>query len=403
MELQQTDVYPSSGTAAADSACFTAELSRIVTRLITEPRTPAGAILVREPLLDPNAPNCSDLDVIAFAEVDELLPQRLILPGYPQHAPLVDLIWLPAKLLSRPDTLAVQGVIPHRILGSRVIHDRSGDAIRQIATLSDLFNRPDIQTARIQGLLQLGADAVREVGVTRDFPGLALFWLHMAAASLLSALADGANLLCPNVYTRPFDHVPGISDAWNMDLNLELEPALVDMLHLDQRIEPMITRLRQIHGEVARAFPEPQWPDNMRQCTRYEYRYFSSADELDWRIRVARELAHNGKPWAAVFSLRFWAYMLACVPMVYHRAKASLDVSFVRPQRAVRPDLELNCPRIIDKLEFIFGESGGVDMHAVDTAVRRMQRLRDETLALLAGRGLDLNGTAHWQPFRADT
>jgi hypothetical protein len=65
----------------------------------------ATAIFVREPLLDPYFPKTSDIDLLIFSDVRELLPQRLRVTTKP--APPVDLIWLPSNLLDDVDRFAV--------------------------------------------------------------------------------------------------------------------------------------------------------------------------------------------------------------------------------------------------------------------------------------------------------
>ncbi len=71
----------------------------------------------------------------------------------------------------------------------------------------------------------------------------------------------------------------------------------------------------------------------MRAVTRAEYAYTLDARELDWRIQVAEEMADDGFPEAALYYLRFWAYSLARIPMVWQSALEGKDIPFLRPER----------------------------------------------------------------------
>ncbi|GMQ83348.1 MAG: hypothetical protein BMS9Abin06_0081 [Gammaproteobacteria bacterium] len=350
-------------------------------------------VLVRQPAADPVCPQNGDLDIIVFGQVRELLPERLT--GLTEHLLQVDVIHLPQVLLSDPDTLARQGVLAHRILTSQPLSQAGPDLAAQLERMHNLMYVVDVQKERITGFLQLGADTVREVGVTRDLPELALFWLHMSYVAALVSLADSQRILCPNIYTRPFDFVDPLQKALTMNLR---SPAL-ELLRLNADPTPLPAILRRLHQQVSETFPEPTWPEAMRQCTRYEYRYFSSQEEIEWRIRIAEELIAGGQPEAAVFYLRFVAYMLARIPMVFHRAREGLDVSFIRPQRAVYPDLERHCPQILDDLREALGGGEPVSSSHLNAAVSFVNSLRRKCLEKLQQQNIHLTGIEQWQPY----
>jgi hypothetical protein len=386
-------VYIANRRSPFDTHAVETGLKHVVDYLAPE----GEAIFVRVPLLDPSCPKTSDLDLLVFGPVDELIPQRLRVLIEPHTSLMADLIWLPLTTLDAPEVFAANGVIPHRLLDSQVVFDRTGYATRQCKAVRRLMYRSDIQQLRISGFLDLGFYAVREIGVTWDFPGLALFWLHMAYAACLAALCDGIRLLCPNIYTRPFDWLRQLEERYNF----QLEASFTRCLHLDRDPLAPIAPLRRIHRCVASRFPEPVWPRSMRSSTRYEYRYFLDEDELDWRISVAEEIATSKDPTAATYYLRFWSYALCRIPMVYRCAREGRDVSFMRPERAVRPALETDCPEILDDLNSILSGSPPVGVEDVKNSLRMVLEFRELTLSLLEARGVELRNLRDWQPFNS--
>ncbi len=106
----------------------------------------------------------------------------------------------------------------------------------------------------------------------------------------------------------------------------------------------------------------------------------------------------RGQEPAAVFYLRFWAYSLARVAMVHRRAAEGRDVSFVRPARALRPDLAAYCPELLVPLEQIL--SGGTTITIIDIqiGIERLCRLRDQIFENLSTRSVKLPDRSSWEP-----
>lgn len=347
------------------------------------------AIFVREPLVDPCCPESSDVDVVVLDDAKELLPER----HFAEPGLCIDLVRLPASWFQDPKAVAVMGLVPHRLLGSRLVYDPDGFGERARVEVATTFATLEARRRRVVGFLKLGADAVRETGVTRDLPGLARFWVHMAFSSLVCSLAEGFGRYCPNAYTRPFDWIPELE----RESGIELVGWALDSLALGGSAAELEQPLVELHRLVTRRFPEPEWPARMRQCTRYEYRYFSSARELEYRLAVARELSRVGAAHASVFYLRFWAWMLTCIPLVHARAREGIDVSFLRPQRAVGPDLAIQCPAAVPLLR----ELMGVDAEQTEPqrSVAAIVELRRRVLACLDARGLSLQAPPRFEPF----
>ena len=177
-----------------------------------------------------------------------------------------------------------------------------------------------------------------------------------------------------------------------------LRPLLVTALGLDSDPLDLVDPVRRIHRAVSR-FREPDWGPTMPAATRAEYRYFISGEELDWRIGVAREMVERGDPAAAVWYLRFWAYSLARIPIVWNRAQEGVSVSFLRPDRAVGPDLERHCPDILDDVAYVLGHEPPVTSADVNDSLEQLYRLRDWACQFLSKRGLQLPDGKVWRPF----
>jgi hypothetical protein len=87
---------------------------------------------------------------------------------------------------------------------------------------------------------------VREIGVTWDFPAMALFWVQIAYTAALAALLDAADSWCPKIYTRPFDYLCPAEQATGLDLR----NSFTTTLQLDVDPTTLIAPLRRIHQAV---------------------------------------------------------------------------------------------------------------------------------------------------------
>ena len=242
----------------------------------------------------------------------------------------------------------------------------------------------------------MGYYAVREIGITWDFPELAMFWLHVSYAACTATIVDALGRYCPNVYTRPFEWAVFAEQETGLAITTPMRQAL----RLQRDVDDAIVRLERMHAIVNERFNEPKWPDAMRESTRYEYRYFSSPLELQWRIRVARAMAEAGDVDAALYYVRFFAYLVARLVMVSARAAEGLDTTFSRPRVAVRPDLERHCPLILEDLSHILG--GSTTRADVELSIHAVRLLRQEALEEIHSRGIELGPLREWAPYRRE-
>jgi hypothetical protein len=349
-----------------------------------------SAVFCRTPVLDTRFPNTSDVDFLAFADVPDVLPERV----WPMGGALpIDIIWLPQKLLNDPDAMASYGVMAHRLVTSTLIYDRDGTAQSAAAAVRAAMTRPPIHAERIQGILTLGAETVREIGATWDFPALCRFWLQIALVSCIVAECDANTAWCPNAYTRPYDAL----DILKSKTRIPFEDALHALLDLDG-VDPfrLAAPLQRIHARV-HALPLPAWPPAYRLDTQWEYRYYRSTSEFNWRLAVAKEMAANGASSQAVLSLRFWAYSLARIPMVAQRVADGVEVAFGRPWVGVRADLERHCPEILDDLSEVLG---GNDLRRdqIEARIAHLHQLRDSVVHRCQAVGIPLNTQLAWIP-----
>jgi hypothetical protein len=218
----------------------------------------------------------------------------------------------------------------------------------------------------------------------------------MGHAACLATLCDGLRRLCPNVYTRPFDYL----DEIDRDVFPGVRAQWIAALHLDADPIPMMAALRRIHAAIIPRFPEPLWPASVRNGTRFEYRYWLSSEELAWRISVATEMLRRGEAASSIYYLRFCAYAIARIPMVYARAQEGRSVSYLRPEQAVLPDLQKLAPEIIEDLHFILAGGGSLNREAIRTSLDMLLSFRDGSIACLRACGVPIPELQNWEPYQ---
>lgn len=352
-----------------------------------------AAAFLREPEHDDDAREQGDMDLLVFDDdIDELLVQRVV----GADGASLDLLRLPGALLADRPRLAGMGLITHRLLTARPVFDRDGAGSAVLQQVRDLASTPAARQARIASFLEMGALAVREVGVTGDWPALARFWLHMAQAAALAAACDSRGHWCPSVYTRP--HRAALAaEAW---LGRPVVASLDDSLGLHVDPAAVADALRVLHALVRQACPEPRWPDAMPQATRWEYRYWSSPAELQERLDAAQAMAAQGRRAQAVFYLRYTAYSTLRLAMLHQRALEGWPrpIPFLRPETEVRPDLDAHLPQAVPLADAVFGGASADDLaHALQVT----QALHAAVVDDLSQRGDAPASPRAWRPHGA--
>ena len=74
-------------------------------------------------------------------------------------------------------------------------------------------------------------------------------------------------------------------------------------------------------------------------------------------------------------------------------------MSFVRPSRAVLPELERLCPEILDDLTLILGGDHAITTSDVTHSLDRLYEMRNQTLDFLGTRGLRFPDLKTWRPY----
>ena len=111
-------------------------------------------------------------------------------------------------------------------------------------------------------------------------------------------------------------------------------------------------------------------------------------------------MMRRGECAAAVYYLRFCAYAIARIPMVHARAAEGRSVSFLRPEKAVLPDLQRLAPEIIDDLNAILSGNKALDQNAIRNSISKLNELRGCTLEFLRACGAPVPGFDVWEPYR---
>lgn len=335
----------------------------------------------------------ADRDLLVFDdEADDLWVQR----RSAEDGRTLDLLRLPAALLDQPLRLAAMGLITHRLLDSELVFDRDGRGEPLLRELRRSCWDGEAPSTRIASFLEMGWLTVREVGVTRDWPALALFWLAMAHAAALAAMLDALRQPCPNVYTRPLSWARRLKALADIDLG----PSLLPLLRPGADLNASVQALRGMQGYLRKHCPEPTWHAAMRSSTRWEYRYWCQGAELEERIGAAQALDRAGEPEAAAHYLRYTAYSLIRVAMLHQRALEGWPrhIPFIRPETEVLPDLHQHHPALLPLADILLPPASAADLAA---ALESVACVQSQTLALLRARGLDPADTRPWRPFQA--
>jgi hypothetical protein len=85
--------------------------------------------------------------------------------------------------------------------------------------------------------------------------------------------------------------------------------------------------------------------------------------------------------------------------MVHARSTEGLNVSFLRPEKAVLPELQRLVPEVIEDLDLILSGSRSLDVEAVNTSLSLTSNFRDGTVQRLQSSGIPVPELNAWVPF----
>ena len=231
--------------------------------------------------------------------------------------------------------------------------------------------------------ISFGDAAFREVSRNLDFPPASLFYLQMAHAYYLTALADSTRQSIMSIMTRPMARLRKIDSLFNCDL----ENRLMKNLLLNSDPSDTLVSLRKLHDAVSSRCRN-QTILNVAERTRSHYLYSVSPVELEYRESVAHALISRGNLPAAHFYLRFWAYSLVRCPIVLEEAREGKRPSFYVPFRPLKESLERSFPEGIDIFTRITGN--GITRADVEESVRGTAAFREIIVDIIKKNGLHL-------------
>ncbi|MDA4112984.1 MAG: hypothetical protein OK474_02960 [Thaumarchaeota archaeon] len=304
-------------------------------------------VLHRNPLLDDECPEVSDVDLLSFWEGAEESPERITVEG-PRGRVFVDILWIPVSAMLDPAEAASYKILPHLLLESETIWMRSESIRPLIENIKLRAYEKDVWERRIGHQIGFGDAALEEARKNLDFPPAALFFLQTAHSYYVTALADCLKRSTMSLLTRP------VMKVRSMDLETRcgLGGLLEANLHLDG--EPALAALKRVHEAVSARCADGQ-PRGVRGRTRGHFAYTVSPLELEYRVSVAEALMRRGDRANSNFYIRFWAYSLSRCPVVFEESRQGRNPSFYVPFRAFKESVQATCPEILDDMQTILG------------------------------------------------
>ena len=337
-------------------------------------------ILSRKPLMDEELPEVSDIDLLAIWDKPEEHVERRTVMGSKGRV-FVDIMWIPVGVMLDSRTAAGYRMLPHLLMESDEVWMQS-DAVRSMVNRIRLnvYDR-SIWERRLGSQISFGDAAFREVSRNPDFPPASLFYLQMAHAYYLTAVADSTRQSVMSIMTRPMTKLRKI-DAL---LGCDLENRFIENLLLNADPSDSLVSLKKLHDAVSSRCKAQNIP-GVAARTQGHYLYSVSPVELEYRESVAHALIHRGDLPAAHFYLRFWAYSLVRCPVVFEEAREGMRPSFYVPFRPLRESMERYFPEGIDIFARIIGN--GITRADVEESVRGTAAFRENIVGIIQRNGL---------------
>jgi len=307
-------------------------------------------ILCRWPLLDEDYPEVSDVDLLSIWDGPEELPNRIVATVSSGRV-FVDIVWIPLSAMVDPVKAASYRILPHLLLGSKVVWLRSDEIKSLIGQIKLNTYEKDIWNRRLGNQINFGDVALLEASRNLDFPQASQFFLQIAHSYYMMALGDSLKRKITSFITRPIIKLKNI-DA---ETGCRLEDMLKANLYLGTNPSVQLSALRRI-SNVIRSKCRGQMPLGMSLKTAGHFAYMFSPMELDYREMVADAMIKKGDYANASIYIRFMAYSLARCPIVFEEAGNGRDPSFFVPNQPLKKSLQQTCPEIIDDLTLILGE-----------------------------------------------
>ena len=340
------------------------------------------AVLVREPILDEDCPEVSDVDLISIWEKPEELPERITVESRIGRV-FVDVLWIPVSKIFDSHEAASYKTLPHLLLNYEYLWARS-ETVKPIIDCVKLNAfKKDVWARRICHQLSFGDAALEEAQKNLNYPPGALFYLQTAHAYYIIALADCLKRSTMSLLTRPVTKLRQIDS----ETNSGFEQLLRRNLHLD--VEPSVSLIalcRVYNAVAARCAGRQLLGVSMRAKGHYDYSI--SALELEYRELVAKALIARGDYGNANFYLRFWGYSLSRCPVVLEEARQGRKPSFYVPFEPFKESILTACPEVLEDMTIILGK--GITELDAEEAVKGTALFKDLVVKQIEARGIKL-------------
>jgi hypothetical protein len=340
-------------------------------------------VLCRQPLLDDDCPEASDVDLIAIYDKSEEHPERITVTS--SIGPIfVDILWIPASSMLDSYRSSSYKILPHLILESEILWIKSDLIKSLIDSIKISTYHKEVWKKRIRGQINFGNAALQEASRNLDFPPAALFFLHIAHSYYLMALADCLKHSTMSILTKPITKLRRMATETGCDL----EEVLKANLYLDIEPSSSLKALKRIYDAISTRC-SIQKPSGVTMRTHGHYTYSISSLEFEYRKMVIASLIRKGDNMNANFYTRFWAYSLSRCPVVLKDARMGKKPSFYVPYKPFKESIEEACPEIIDDIKIILGPNITLQkvQQSIDGTVTFRQLIEDQ----IKNRGLWLD------------
>ena len=359
-----------------------AALKQAAQKIMQELKPKALAIFHRKPLIDPEYPDVSDIDITAIWTQREEQPERIVIDT-PEGRVFIDVLWVPVSKMLNAEEAASYKTLPHLLLESEPLYVQTDTVQSIIDNIKQKTYEQTVWEHRIGHQLGFGDAAFEEAKKNLNFPPAALFFLQTAHANYIVALADSLKQSTMSLLTRPVTKLKQMTANSNPYLATNMETTL----HLDVDPSPSISALKRIHLAVYQKCAQKQ-PYGVSNRTLGHYTYTLSPIETDYRLSFATALIKNNDLANANFYLRFWAYSLARCPAVLHEANQSKKPSFYVPIESLKTSINIELPKILDDIKTIMG--GDITDQEIHESIKDTIKFKDQIVNQIQKSGINI-------------
>jgi len=255
------------------------------------------AVLVREPLIDSVTPNSTDVDVILVDLSKDMGIENI---RRMKNGIRFDIMTFSMNLLLHDEFMRYVGNFPHQLVACSVVKETANYGTMLINRMKDHMEDPTTLQIRVMGHIKY-ANQLLILAERAKYPSEAFFYLNTATSGFVSAMCDGQTSLI-NVQSKPYLKLARVKS--------DLIEWFVDVLML-KRFD--INAVEELGKLVCDKYKDLKYDtSNMNREFRSSIPYFIHPDEVQYRLRVIKELASKGDFADATHYGRVYAYCLMC-------------------------------------------------------------------------------------------